>query len=1146
MTTFRGYEVLETLPRGGMSTVFKARQLSLDRLVAIKALPSSMVNDAADVEKFMAEARITASLKHPNIVQVYDFGKTDEGVYFFVMEYISGYSIADWIRRKKRLSEENALLCALSVATAMHYAWDKAGIVHCDIKPDNVIIDGDGSVKVADLGLAKSVRSIMVRARAGEGIVFGTPNYISPEQSRGEEDLDCRADIYSLGAMLYHCLTGVMPFAGRPPLEVMDLQITDRIPDLIEVEPSVSVWASFLVEKMMAKDRAMRQKDWVETMRDFRNVRSEMMPERPLPAGTPSTVMRSPLRDERLGSILSPISPTASEPEVPSRSAPERGETGEAAGGEPSRRWGRAAILAALLAAAATIYSLVREYRRGEPEPRRQAVQSVAQQTPHDKPSDAGDSVRAEAEEEAMKKFSGLSASLKARNAAPADALAQFRRLADEIKGTGAEELARAEARRFEQIVRDINALCAKLDREAESFAAQHNFIRAASVYSDYKGHYEAETADQRLRKAKALKARHEAFLAEKRRQNELAERQLAHIADEIAAIIVDDDLAAALARLPVLASDLPAAANLPRFPEMKATLAGAARADALVAESFLKQRDMEVDVVFHQGAQKLIIKDARGDCIIGEKVMTFEQGKISVQKMFRIKDLAFDEKSARIGSGDGADLALMRVVYAIQDGNYQAAALNAAHAGPLLSAALTQAINARARDISEWRAIQALGSVLRKAGLWQEGSMPGPEECLQLLETRSAGRRSQGLAKLVAGYTERFGVTDAARRYGVVLAALAGPDSAGQEAAVKSRPSIRHDPSARASSQAAAEGIILKLVEQNPGLPGDQVIFQADDAGRITGVEIVSPELRNITAIETLADLQTLVCAGARQDVWPKSQLVAQLSDLSPLKAMNLRELAVNHTRVRDLDCLSHMAISSLNLAHTRVNDLAPLQNMPLQSLDVSYTQIRHVRSLAGRPLVSLNISGTDVSDLGPLAGAPLQRLMAVFTRVKDLSPLAGMPLKYLALRTTEVSDISPLRNVPLEYLDLAETAVADISALKGMGLKTLDLHNTRVKDLSALAHMPLETLRVSQTGVKDIGPLRGLPLKSLDLRGLVIDDMAPLADSAIEEIWLDDVSGPAGGDRARAIMGVLQRMPKLRNINNRAVTEIMRGDGL
>ena len=151
-----GFEILEKLGEGGMATVWKARQLSLDRIVAIKVMSSVLAEDADDVERFQAEARSAAKLKDQGIVQVYD-ADAHNGMYYFVMEFVAGYSVGDWIRRSGAIDESDILLVAESVAAALAHAWEKESIVHCDIKPDNVMIDGDGTVKVADLGLARSI-----------------------------------------------------------------------------------------------------------------------------------------------------------------------------------------------------------------------------------------------------------------------------------------------------------------------------------------------------------------------------------------------------------------------------------------------------------------------------------------------------------------------------------------------------------------------------------------------------------------------------------------------------------------------------------------------------------------------------------------------------------------------------------------------------------------------------------------------------------------------------------------------------------------------------------------------------------------------------------------------------------------------------
>ena len=247
----KGFEILGKLGQGGMASVWMARQVSLDRTVAIKVLSERFAVAPDDIRRFQEEAQAAAKLKHSGIVQVHD-AKAEDGVYYFIMEYVAGYTVGDWVRRKGVLSEQDALSVAECVADALSYAWDRAGIIHCDIKPDNIIIDEDGTVKVADLGLARTI-SAMGGTEEAPSEIMGTPAYISPEQAEGKPQLDFRADIYSLGAMLYHLVTGKMMFEGCSEDEILEKQITDTVADPMEINQGLSKGVCWLIERMTAK-----------------------------------------------------------------------------------------------------------------------------------------------------------------------------------------------------------------------------------------------------------------------------------------------------------------------------------------------------------------------------------------------------------------------------------------------------------------------------------------------------------------------------------------------------------------------------------------------------------------------------------------------------------------------------------------------------------------------------------------------------------------------------------------------------------------------------------------------------------------------------------------------------------------------------
>jgi serine/threonine protein kinase len=254
----KGYEIVERVGRGGMGTVYRARQVSLDRFVAIKVLSPELVEDPSFVGRFLDEARAAARLSHPNIVMVYDIDDDvleGQRIVYYSMEFMSGGSVEDLLNREGRLTAERALRICLETAQGLRYA-EQVGIVHRDIKPGNLMIHETGLVKIGDLGIATRSRSPGETAVQRTG-VSGSPHYISPEQARGQ-DLDTRADIYSLGASLFQMLTGRPPFNGADVRELLLKQVREPAPDLSTVIPDIHPAVPPIVAKMLEKNRDLR------------------------------------------------------------------------------------------------------------------------------------------------------------------------------------------------------------------------------------------------------------------------------------------------------------------------------------------------------------------------------------------------------------------------------------------------------------------------------------------------------------------------------------------------------------------------------------------------------------------------------------------------------------------------------------------------------------------------------------------------------------------------------------------------------------------------------------------------------------------------------------------------------------------------
>jgi len=249
-----GYELIGKLGEGGMGSVFLARQVSLDRRVAVKVLHQQFARDQGYLERFMREAKLVARLDHPNVVRALDAGESG-GFYYLTMEYVEGRSLQQAIEEQDRLPEAEALGIAAQILKALEFA-DGRGIVHRDIKPDNILIDAVGTAKLADLGLAREAGGHTDLTQSGT--MMGTPHYMSPEQAEGKRDLDVRSDIYSLGATLFRAVTGKPPFEGQTAAVIVARRLAEPPPEAGAVNPEVSPECSGMIRRMMSRDRNLR------------------------------------------------------------------------------------------------------------------------------------------------------------------------------------------------------------------------------------------------------------------------------------------------------------------------------------------------------------------------------------------------------------------------------------------------------------------------------------------------------------------------------------------------------------------------------------------------------------------------------------------------------------------------------------------------------------------------------------------------------------------------------------------------------------------------------------------------------------------------------------------------------------------------
>jgi len=262
----RGYEIYNKIGEGGLGVVFKAKQISMNRLVALKILHKRWLNDEEFKQRFLVEARLVGKLSHQNLIKVYDVGREDWKLYFS-MEFIEGETLEDLIERDGPLGNTQAIDITLQILRAINYI-DRFDIVHCDIKPSNILLNNEGMASLGDFGFVKSNIEIEVTEA---GSVLGTPDYIAPEQAMGK-DVDFRADIYALGITLYHMVARRPPFDGTASM-IMRSHIHDELPNPKEHNPLLSDELAKVIRRMTEKnpdDRYTKIKDLFDALETAR------------------------------------------------------------------------------------------------------------------------------------------------------------------------------------------------------------------------------------------------------------------------------------------------------------------------------------------------------------------------------------------------------------------------------------------------------------------------------------------------------------------------------------------------------------------------------------------------------------------------------------------------------------------------------------------------------------------------------------------------------------------------------------------------------------------------------------------------------------------------------------------------------------
>jgi len=1102
-----GFELIEKIGEGGMGHVWKARQLSLDRIVAIKLLPPRFSHDPESVRQIIQEARIAAKLKHQGLVQVYDANAQNDSFYF-VMEYVDGYNIGHWVARKKCLQSKDALIVVEAVANALHYAWQTSELIHCDIKLENIMVDQDGTIKVADLGLSLT-RDSQSLLHADE--VAGTPGYISPEQVLGGIKLDCRTDIYSLGCCLYHMVTGRRPFSELSDSEVMQAQVTSFIPDPREVIPSVPAPVCALIERMLVKNRDHRLKDWHSVVSEVRRVQHGLAPAGPPPEENASTLRRRP------------------NPAIPVKEL-----LGAVQDKKPSVRkvpWEGLFLLAVVVAVGLWFKSNKSPVAQDVVIPQFQQVTNPI-----------GPKVAPSSRTRPAQGVVPVASS----NAGLNEALSEIRRVTDDFSAEGSFTNAIVWLENYyghwaDATATNRAALIAELRQNMMEVESARRGQEAWSLLmKDIAG--TILTGKYAAARQTIESACHDAKYADHR-------SDLTSIGEVLAGVgALNDRL------LETFSKDIGKVTSIPLN-----------RGEFVGRVIEIRDRKVICKTVDETAQAEIKLEDiATGERL--RRLTSLELPEVYlVRGVNALNEGSIDEGLALLSkTGPVLGPILTQGIQAGSDAGRKAVMTAddalMAFCGLMKKAGMEPGIF----DGQQW--LNSIGALRLSAaeGLVVEkglddflvtygGSKFSENNAALILSLRKACGNAQESSRLEAAPAAIPSEVDSP--LGRIAYAMIAKNEGLDLGAVSLDPSSTQDK------------LAIRIVSSAVHDLGPLSEFKT-----ISSLTLESPEKRTIFLdIAPLANLPLKQLSLIGYDLSDVSKLRGMrlsklqvphvtLKNLSVLQGMPLTVLDITGTQVDSLTPLQGMRIEVLRADDTKVASIMPLAGMPLRELSLHGTMVRDVAYLQGVPLESLNLSGTPVTDFFVLRSFKLARLDVSDTSLKDLTFCTDMPLIDLDIGGISVPSLAPLSGKTFRRLVLGNAGIKDASALKSIKVSCLDLSGSKLSQtvLSTLLaqlqpeelnlsdttlerldflknNKSLKTLDLSNVKVADWSPLSGLTIEVLSIRGVPVGDIAVLRTLQSLRVLNTDIEDPR-------LLYIIKSVPTLTRINGKTVEAVVR----
>jgi serine/threonine protein kinase/Leucine-rich repeat (LRR) protein len=1188
--TIAGYEIVEKVGQGGVGTVYRARQPMLDRTVAVKVLAPHLAGDAEYVARFKREATAAAQLSHEGIVTIYSAGEHG-GTHYIAMEFVEGETLERRLGRHGRLEPTEAVAICVYLAEALKYAWDKARLVHRDIKPDNIFLSSKGEVKLGDLGLARCVGGDSTHVTQ-HGTAWGTPHYMSPEQARGERDLDLRSDIYSLGCTLYCMLTGQTPYDGADVFSVMNKQVNDPPPDILKVLPTCPKPLVDLLARMLAKRRGERYQDYDELLANLRDVHERLLRPQPskaklLPAliwgiagATAAVVLTGAIFwapwKEKAPSVGAPAAPATTNITTSVESKP--ADVAKPADPAPPPTAPQQPAATTQTVAAVTTTQVIAT-APAAPASRTPALPGAATPAPMTAPLPvpvdstfiAGVAVLApEAQVQTVvaklkelnpgfdgqatptvesNKVIGLAFSTdNAGDLTPLKALASLQNLA--CPGSAEKQSLSNLTALTGLPLTNLNCSFSKVSdlsplraMPLAALACKHAPITNLVVLRDL-----------------PLKQLDCDFDATRDREALWPITTLETINGQPAAEFwhdvgpPQDEFSSMVAALPATQQVAQVVAKLRELNPQFDGRVTRKIADGKVTElgfSTAAVRDIS-PVAALRTLQRLTVAPVGGTNVAGQLADLAPLRGMWLTALWCQNNPVSDLRPLR-----GQPLSVLTC------GNTQVMDLS-----PLRGMPLT-VLSCDHTDVSSLAALEGM----QLQTLWCHKTKVTDLAMLTNMPLRELrcdylAARDGELLKSIPTLQRINGETTTMFWLREVGAKSATPRAVSKGAPRAAKQSQTRTPAATSglSGKQMLQRFIARMKEANPGFSGAvQPTFEGE---QLTEVTFTTETVSDLSPVRDLTGLKVVRCISP--------DVSGKVVKLAPLSGLPIKGLDCQGNRVTDLTPLKTTALTSLQLDNNPFTDLRGLEGLRLTALCCTNAPISDLKPLAGMPLTSLSLAGTKVSDLSPLKRAPLTTLGVGQTEVSDLTPLRGMKLSVLVLDGSKVSDLAPLRGMPLSVLSLAKTAVTSLGSLKGTPLASLNISGTRISDLTPVRGCPitslymegtqitsltlvsdmaltvlhcgsnrisellplrdkaLTSLRVNDTAIKDLVPLRRMPLTELWIQNTKITDLSPLRAMPLQVLKADIVP-----ERDAAI---LRDIKTLTTINDLPIAEFLK----